>query len=66
MPSSWRWAGTLVLAVAVGCAALGPRAPSGPPGEPAAPTEGRDADGRLVRLDELRGRAVLLSFWHSA
>lgn len=61
--SSWV-AGAVLLAV--GCATLARKPHSEPAGEPAPPTEGRTSGGRLLRLDDQRGRVVLLSFWHSA
>ena len=66
MPGKSRLAGAVVLALAVGCAALGSRPLNGPAGEPAPFTEGVDASGRPLRLDDQRGRVVLLNFWHSA
>jgi peroxiredoxin len=49
-----------LLGVALACSPEAERAPSG---EPAPEFEVRRLDGSLLRLSDLRGRAVLLDFW---
>ena len=51
----------LAAALVGGVACWSP--PPIPPGKPAPPTKGTDADGAPFRLDDYRGKVVLLDFW---
>jgi peroxiredoxin len=62
------WAALAVLGiglVVIGCASEDPKTDKVSVGQPAPEIEGKDQDGKPMKLSDYRGKVVLLDFWAS-
>jgi hypothetical protein len=65
---TWGWAlpALALVGIVVGCLRTEWGADALEAGHRAPPLEGADAEGRPMRLEDYRGRVVLLHFWHAS